>query len=234
MQAHSHTCEENLKDVYNNYEFELHLVDAVTSGDVVKGLLLFNNFFRDSNQINTCYCKTRSLKNHLINLSCLLCHGVIKKGVSPYDAKSKSIAFIKIIEQCGSVTDLLKVGEKLIKGYAMQVTNSFIKTKEPAISTALCYIHSNFSNELTLDMVAEHVKLSKCYFSGLFKKEVGVPFCNYLNQVRVEKSKFLLLHTDESLIDIAIQLGFNSQSYFSTQFKKYTGVTPKQYRSDNK
>jgi YesN/AraC family two-component response regulator len=48
--------------------------------------------------------------------------------------------------------------------------------------------------------------------------------------VRIEESKHLLTSTDDSIVDICLAVGFEDQSYFSKVFKKYTGMTPKQYR----
>ena len=58
----------------------------------------------------------------------------------------------------------------------------------------------------------------------------GSTFKEYLSMVRVEESKRLLANTDYSLIDIAVATGFQDQSYFSKVFKRYTGLTPGQYR----
>ena len=83
---------------------------------------------------------------------------------------------------------------------------------------------------MSLDAVARHVHLNPAYFSSLFKQSTGSSFKEYLNMVRVEESKRLLTNTNYSVIDIAIATGFEDQSYFSKVFKKYTGLTPKQYR----
>ena len=66
--------------------------------------------------------------------------------------------------------------------------------------------------------------------SSLFKKEMQVDFSDYLTEKRITQAKFLLKNSNTSIVDIAGNLGFQSQSYFSNVFKKYTGKTPKQYR----
>ena len=98
------------------------------------------------------------------------------------------------------------------------------------IKKAIRYISQNFSRNLTLDEVADHVHLNPAYFSTLFKQSIGSSFKEYLNMVRIEESKRLLSNTDYSIIDISLATGFEDQSYFSKVFKKYTGLTPKQYR----
>ena len=55
-------------------------------------------------------------------------------------------------------------------------------------------------------------------------------FINYLNNYKIEKSKNLLENTNMTLLDISLEVGFNNQSYYSTIFKKYTNMTPLEYR----
>ena len=73
-------------------------------------------------------------------------------------------------------------------------------------------------------------KINKCYFCYMFKKETGQTFINYLNNYKIEKSKNLLENTNMTLLDISLEVGFNNQSYYSTIFKKYTNMTPLEYR----
>ena len=74
------------------------------------------------------------------------------------------------------------------------------------------------------------VYLSPAYFSRIFKKETGATFNSFLNEVRIEKSKALLRNNDLKMVDIALMVGFESQSYFTKVFKKITGISPLQYR----
>ena len=64
----------------------------------------------------------------------------------------------------------------------------------------------------------------------MFKKETGQTFINYLNNYKIERSKDLLKNTNKTLLDISLEVGFNNQSYYSTIFKKYTNMTPQEYR----
>ena len=62
---------------------------------------------------------------------------------------------------------------------------------------------------------------------------MGTPFIEYVNTLKVEKACELLVTTNLSIIDIAMSVGFDDQSYFTKLFKKDTSMTPKQYRSAN-
>lgn len=92
------------------------------------------------------------------------------------------------------------------------------------------YMRRNCAQRLTLQQVADFAGYSPSYFSRLFKQEVGQSFQTYLNQLRVDKSKALLLSTTESSAAISGMVGFEDQSYFCKVFKQFAGVTPDQYR----
>ncbi|WDV44939.1 AraC family transcriptional regulator [Clostridiaceae bacterium M8S5] len=98
------------------------------------------------------------------------------------------------------------------------------------IKKVINYITQNYDKYLSLSDVANKVKLSPGYLSTNFKKETGESFTSYLNKVRIENSKLLFETTDHSIVDIALAVGFDNQNYFTTVFKKYTGLTPKKYR----
>lgn len=92
------------------------------------------------------------------------------------------------------------------------------------------YIQTHFKEPITLEILAKHLSLNKSYLCTIFKKATKDSFCNYTNKVRIEESKKLLLNTNESMIDIALTVGFSSASYFNTIFKKLEGKTPLEYR----
>lgn len=92
------------------------------------------------------------------------------------------------------------------------------------------YIAGHFADNISLNELAEIFHLNPSYLSALFKQVTGLSFKDYLNQIRTEEAKRLLADTDYSIMEIAVACGFNDQSYFTKVFKKYTGLTPKQYR----
>lgn len=94
------------------------------------------------------------------------------------------------------------------------------------------YIKQNYSKKLTLEEIAEATYLSKTYLSSIFKKETGHSISSYINMVRVDKSKNLLLEDNMSIIEIANVCGFEDQSYYTKVFKSLIGITPKKYREN--
>jgi YesN/AraC family two-component response regulator len=94
----------------------------------------------------------------------------------------------------------------------------------------IVYLRENLSEKLAVEDVAAHVGLSRGYLSTLFKSELGVGFPQYINDLRIDKSKTLLMNSNISLAEIADLVGYGDQSYYTKKFLQATGVTPKQYR----
>ncbi|TLS53689.1 response regulator [Paenibacillus antri] len=99
------------------------------------------------------------------------------------------------------------------------------------ITKALQYIKRHYTENISLQSVADHVGLSLSYLSNLFKKELQISFVDYLNRYRIERAKELLIGTQLKSYDIAVQVGFSPEyTYFSKVFKKVTGLNPNEYR----
>ena len=96
------------------------------------------------------------------------------------------------------------------------------------------YIDHHFKESLTLDQLADEAHMNKYYLSHAFKQEYGISPINYMISRRLEESKYLLAETDLSMSQIAQLLGFSSLSYFSQVFRKTQGLSPMEYRQDNK
>jgi two-component system response regulator YesN len=92
------------------------------------------------------------------------------------------------------------------------------------------FIDSNFSQSaLSLDDVANELGYSVSYISAILKRH-DTSFTKYLTQARMEKAKALLADPQNKLITIASEIGYDDPYYFSHCFKKYTGVSPLEYR----
>lgn len=100
------------------------------------------------------------------------------------------------------------------------------------IKPILNYMVTHFQENITLEMVAREVGLSKYYLSKLFAQKIGYSFNDYLNLLRIDYGKELLSMTDHSVEDIAFFCGFQSESSFFRNFKKAEDFSPLQYRKN--
>lgn len=98
------------------------------------------------------------------------------------------------------------------------------------LQQAIEYIHTNLNRDLSLAELASVVNISPTYFANLFKQAIGISPHQYVIQQRVEQAKVMLSKTNLAIADIALQVGFSSQSHLTQQFKRLTGMTPKQVR----
>jgi AraC-like DNA-binding protein len=98
------------------------------------------------------------------------------------------------------------------------------------LQQVLDYIHTHLDRDLSLSEIAEIINISPTYFASLFKQAIGISPHQYVIQQRVEQAKLMLSKTDLAIADIALQVGFSSQSHLTQQFKRFTGMTPKQIR----
>lgn len=97
------------------------------------------------------------------------------------------------------------------------------------IDNAIKYIKENLSGELTLEKISQFSALSPIHFHNLFKTSVGKTLRDYVEEQRIKKAVNLLITTNLSLTQIAIDCGFSSQSYFSYVFKRRMKTTPRKY-----
>lgn len=123
-------------------------------------------------------------------------------------------------EQIAFIVDLIR---KLLE----LKEHKTIENNNHLINLSKSFILQQLSNEqLNLDMVSDHVGLSKIYFCKLFHKEEGISFTNYLKQERIRKAKDLLLHSNKKIYEISLECGFSNAKYFGYVFKQETGFTP--------
>jgi two-component system response regulator YesN len=105
-------------------------------------------------------------------------------------------------------------------------------TYKQIVEDAISYAKSHFhESDLSIAKLCAQLHISAGYFSGLFKKEIKMTFGAYLLQLRMESAKELLRTTELKAFEIADKVGFADPNYFSLTFKKYAGVSAKEYRS---
>lgn len=116
----------------------------------------------------------------------------------------------------------------------IEVKDGFIEIKgnNREIKKVIEYIDENISESISLEEVAREVGISPFYLSKLFKKETGLNFITYVNMKKMHKAKEYLRNTDETIRNIALDLGYNEPNYFSKVFKSIEGITPSEYRKN--
>lgn len=97
----------------------------------------------------------------------------------------------------------------------------------------LMYLDENFTSNLSLDNISHHFGISKFYISHIFTDKLKISFTAYLNSLRINKAKQLLLTTNDSITDIAYASGYASLRTFFRKFQSNCHMTPKDFREKN-
>lgn len=98
-------------------------------------------------------------------------------------------------------------------------------------SLAYGYIKDNYADDITLDTLSEYLLISSFYACKVIKKAFDKSFVDILSECRINQAKHLLSEKNISVKEVAYEVGFNSQHYFSKIFKKYTGKTPTEFKN---
>ena len=107
------------------------------------------------------------------------------------------------------------------------------KKNNSAFYNIVDYCTNNFSDDITLDIVAEELHLSKYYISRLINKKLKQNFNEYINNLRISEACNLLRETDKKIADISEDVGFGTVRSFNRAFNTILGISPKEYRSNN-
>lgn len=91
------------------------------------------------------------------------------------------------------------------------------------------YVQQHYADDITLDVLAEKVYLTRNYLSQIFKQETGENYNSYLTRIRMEKAKELMLGGNYKIFEISQMVGYKNNAYFSQLFKKYTGLNPSEF-----
>jgi two-component system response regulator YesN len=166
------------------------------------------------------------------NFFCQLIHWITYNLYSVYALVFTNIVttYSHNIESSETLDEAIALFIKFVEDIEEYIARENEYSRE--VLSALQYIHTNYENNISLDQVAGHVNLSSSYFSNVFKKETQVNFIEYINKLRVEKSKKLLIGTQLKTYEIAEKVGFTESTYFSKVFKKMTGISPIEYRKN--
>ena len=100
------------------------------------------------------------------------------------------------------------------------------------MTAAINYIRDHFSEQLTLEQVAQELNISRSYLALIFKKETSLTFSTWLRKYRIGKAKELLKNTNMSQDDICTEVGIYDSSYLCRLFKEYEHLSPDEYRKN--
>ncbi|MGI6148910.1 MAG: response regulator [Firmicutes bacterium] len=134
------------------------------------------------------------------------------------------------IMNCLRLRQIVEIMEEFVQQLVDLISGYRLRSLRHNVEKAIEYIHEHYCERIYLDDLANHVNLSKHYLCYLFKKETGTTITNYINDLRIEKAKQLLLDGEYAVKELYHRLGFRDQQYFSKTFKRIVGKTVTEYK----
>ena len=148
---------------------------------------------------------------------------------------SESAFFIVPLDQDGCLS-LQQWGEELEQGL-LRLSQLWVEHKrqdEHIIFEIVKYVDSHYADDLTLQNIAERFFLSREYISRKFKQQFQENLSDYIERIRMDKAKLLLMNPQYRIVQIADLVGYKDEKYFSKVFKKQEGISPNEYRKQRK
>lgn len=135
-----------------------------------------------------------------------------------------------LIDKSDSFEELDLILREIADNVTAKINSYNNKSIRLVLRKAIEYMKSHYHEQVTLNEVAEHTFVSTYYISRMFKREMGINFVDYLNEIRIDKAKEMLKDVRFKTYEVAEKVGIPDAHYFSKLFKKYVGVTPTEFR----
>ncbi len=207
---------------------ERELLRLIASGDKQGSQKVLNEilgyvFFSSAGKIDV-------VKARVLELVVLLSRAAMEGGAEVEQIFGLNYNYLNQIHKFKTIEEISYWLSRILSRFTDLVFNLQDVKHVDVIYKAIDYIKRNYMRKISLKDVADQVLLSPSYFSKLFKDEMNCNFNHFLSQVRIERSKTVLLDNSIPLVDVAFLMGFEDQSYFTKVFKRMTGVSPGRYR----
>lgn len=225
--------EENIpvQDVHNTFELEQTVMTMVRKGDTaalrewIKAAPAVRGGILAPEQL-------RQQKNTFIVSVTLASRAAIRGGMDVEDSFSLSDAYIQKCELLNQPDQIMNLQYHMILEFTQRVERIRIgKQPSKLVTDVANYIQHHLSEPITAEDIAKELYLSRPYLSRKFIAETGESLTDFILKEKISEAKRLLRYSDKSLTAIGNFLGFSSQGHFSRVFKRYTGLTPGEYRA---
>lgn len=216
---------------HSPYALEEKLSKAVTRGDRDAALSALQEITSRGEKAVVAKDPLRSAKNSMIGSIAFLARATIQAGVNADKAFALSDSLIKCVEDMSTKAEVLAFEESILLQF-IDIVNLHLEGEYSApVTRTMHYIENHLDKKITLGDAAKYAGVHPAYLSSKFKKETGCDFSNYVCQRKIQESTYFVRHTGYSISQIAALYGFSGQSYYITQFRKFIGMTPGDYRS---
>lgn len=120
--------------------------------------------------------------------------------------------------------------KKIASSYSNDQLINISAPLKKEIQSAIIYVNQHYQEKLSLDIIANHVKLNREYLSRLFAKELGISLFQYITDIRMQQASLLIKNNKQLYIkEVANAVGYDDQFFFSRKFKEFFGQNPSEF-----
>lgn len=215
-----------LESLNEKYAIKIRIIDY--SGFTKKDKQLEEGLSPFLSEQHMEYCRMKCIQRSIYSREYLvgdiLAYVVLKEGHLSTDEKNM------IENAIGLMSEFIENILIIISKDSLRFTDTKLNTEYFVVKRIVEYIKQNYRNKVTLADLAASCGCSKSYISHIFKSNFRCNLNEYVNKIRSEASKELLINTQLKIVDIALDVGFESSSQFSSAFKRFNGINPYEYR----
>jgi AraC-like DNA-binding protein len=171
----------------------------------------------------------RAAKNGLIVFVAVICRAAMDLGADDIKSYMLSDYYINEIEQNAAKENWVKIFQDVLRHYGALVREGREEKYSSRVTRAIRQIRRRLFEPCALRDLARDLRVNPNYLSGLFKKETGLTLTRYVQAMKIDEAKRLMLGGEHTLSGIADMLGFTSLSYFSRVFKRLNSCGPREY-----
>lgn len=219
----------SLSILETNYANEKYLMDAVSQGKLHKINALTSTVYNNGTE-QRLSDSLRNRKNYLIILNTLLRKAAETGGVHPLHIDRMSSSFALKIENIHSIQHSLVLQNDMMREYCLLVKKHSLNKYSYLVGKSITIIAYDLTADLSLKSISTQLNVNPTYLSALFRKEMDCTLTDYVTKKRMEYAISRLSKSDKPVNVIAQECGIADTNYFIKLFKKFTGLTPTQYR----
>lgn len=171
-----------------------------------------------------------SLKYSLVGSCTIFTRAVIEAGLDTETAFMLSDYYINLIDEAKTRQETEALEYKMLNDFIQVLKTNKEYIYNSMINHVIYYIRKHIEEPLTLQELASYVNVHPNYLSSSFKKQVGKTLTEYIDEQKINAIKIYMHNTNLSINEISSTFNFNYVSYFSSFFKKHTGLTPMEYK----
>ncbi|HEY4389791.1 MAG TPA: helix-turn-helix domain-containing protein [Paenibacillus sp.] len=228
------SAQQELSFTHASLKMEKQFLELIRTGNTTELAKIWTIFPNEGTPILSKRSQLRNTKNIAICLTAIVMRAAVEGGIFEELAFKLSDLYIQQIEEQKDIKTVEAVSVRMMYDFAERVEQSQRDGVSRSVRMCQKYIFNHLYQDITVDKLAELADLNGSYLIQLFKEQTGMTLMKYIQKQRIDEAKKLLSLTNDSTSSIGARLNYYDQSHFTKSFKKFTGMTPKQYRSTSK